>query len=342
GSTVDWGAAIKSRSDVERVADALKAMDVNLFWGIANCQAVGGPGYSEAERARVLELWRWTADALDGSTVRWFPTLDYRYFREEKTRCYGAQGQKLDAVSPMDRRFWKENWRNSLLAIAEFSLDHPCVGGIAMDVELYGHPPAYNYYMGYGFEDECFCMVMDRWEGWLDDTLIDEMKRIQLPERFGFLKSRGLLQSYFTLLSDEVACICREIRDDVWQVNPDLLFASYIFTTPCNWFDLGVYRGFGAPERPLILMTFNVRSGRMMEHLRRRELYAYHTSVALLGMIREEEYGGVFANARKFGHGYWMNNVNALLSADPNLVESPARQGIPVDRAIRTIRAAKP
>lgn len=340
GSTVDWGGTIRSQADVIRVAETLKAMDVNLFWGISNCQAVGGPGYSPAERAQVVELWRWTADALDGSNVKWYPTLDYRYFRQEKTRCYGAQGQKLDAVSPMDTAFWMDNWRNSLLAVAEFSLDHPCVGGITMDVELYGHPPAYNYYTGYGFEDECYFTAIDRWSGWIDDGLLKAASEIQLPGRFTFLKENGLLEAYFSLLSDEIARICQHIRDAVWRVNPNLVFASYIFTTPSNWFELGLYRGFSSPERPLILMTFNVRSGRMMEQLRRRGIYAYHTSVALLGMIHSEDYETVFVNSRRYGHGYWMNNVNALLIGDAHSVEAPARKGVGSEDAIRAIYAA--
>lgn len=340
GSTVDWADMIKTKEDIERVADTLKAMDVNLFWGIAACQAVGGPGYSEEEKKKVLEQWTWTAEALDGSPVKWYPTLDYRYFREEKTRCLGAQGQKLEAPSPTDTSFWFENWRNSMLAMAEFSLDHPCIGGLCMDVELYGHPPAYNYYMGYGFEDECFYTALDRWQGSLDAALLKDFHELPIDERFNRLKMYGLLEAYFTTLSDEVARICRRIRDDIRKINPDLLIASYIFTTPCNWFDLGLYRGFSTPEEPVILMTFNVRSGRMMEHLRRREIYAYHTSVALLGMIGVDEYETVFSNASKLGHGYWMNNVNSLLTTNPDSVEAPARQGIELNVAIKSINEA--
>lgn len=340
GSTVDWGNMDKSRKDIERIGDTLKAMDVNVFWGIANCQAIGGVGYTDIEKAQVQQQWVRTAEALEGSSVKWYPTLDYRYFRKEETRCYGAQGQKLDAVSAMDIEFWQKNWRNSLLAIAEFSLENPCVGGITMDVELYGHPPAYNYYMGYGFEDECYFNALEHLEGWLDTGVLKEALEVQLPDRFNFLRTHGLLETYFTVLSAEVERICRSIRDDVWRINPNLLIASYIFTTPCNWFDLGVYRGFSSPERPIILMTFNVKSGRMMEHLRRRGVYAYHTSVALLGMIKEDEYYTVFSNARKYGHGYWMNNVNAVISGDANSVESPGRQGISYDDAVRAIHEA--
>ena len=240
----------------------------------------------------------------------------------------------------MDLDFWRSNWRNSMLAIAEFSLEHPCVGGITMDVELYGHPPAFNYYMGYGFENECYFTVLDRWKGWGDGGLLHEAEDIQLPDRFNFLRVNGLLDEYFNVLSAEVERICRSIRSDILRINPDLLIASYIFTTPSNWFDLGVYRGFSSPERPMILMTFNVKSGCMMEQLRRRGVYAYHTSVALLGMIKQDEYSTVFANARKYGHGYWMNNVNSLIQADPNSVEAPARQGIEFDDAVKTIREA--
>ncbi|MBI4552921.1 MAG: hypothetical protein HY710_11715 [Candidatus Latescibacteria bacterium] len=340
GSTVDWGAVWKNRAEVERVTDALKACGVNLFWGIANCQAAGGTGFTEEEKAAVRQQWEWTAAALDGSSVKWYPTLDYRYFRDEQTRCYGAQGQKLDAASPIDLSIWRHCWYDPMRAIAEFSLTHPCIGGIAMDLELYGHPPAYNYYTGYGFEDECFFTVLERWEGWVDDGLLRSAAGLQLLQRFDWLRTHGLLESYFTVLSAEVERICRTIRDDVWRVNPDLLFASYIFTTPCNWFDLGVYRGFSAPERPLILMTFNIRSARMVEHLRARRVYCYHASVALLGMIRREEYETVFTNAMRYGHGYWMNNINAVVYPSPQSVESPARQGMSTEEAVAAIREA--
>jgi hypothetical protein len=340
GSTVDWSSMVKDKENIELIGATLKAMDVNLFWGIANCQAVGGSGYTNEERSRVLQQWRWTAEALNDSSIRWFPTLDYRYFRDEKSRCHGAQGQELEAPSPMDLTFWQQNWRNSMLAMAEFSLDHPCVGGLTMDVELYSHPPAYNYYQAYGFEDTCYFTVLDRWHGSMDAALLKHLHSIPLLERFNHLRVHSLLEGYFSVLSDEVARICRQIREDIWRINPNLLIASYIFTTPCNWFDIGLYRGFSTPERPLILMTFNVRSGRMMEHLRRRDIYAYHTSVALLGMIPPEEYETVFTNSRQYGYGHWMNNVNSLLSADPSSVESPARQGMEVEAAIEAIYKA--
>jgi len=340
GSTVNWADSVKTEEDVKEIAEALEACNVNLFWGISNCQAVGGPGYSEEERQEVLKQWGWTDAALRDTGVKWYPTLDYRYFREEQSRCFGAQGQKLDAPSPMDMIFWRDNLGNSLKAIAEFSLDHTSIGGITIDVELYGHPPAYNYYTGYGFEDACYRFALDKWQGTVADVLLDEARDVQLPDRFDWLRSHAMLKAYFDLLSLEVERVCREIREEVWEINPKLLFASYIFTTPCNWFEMGIYRGFTTPERPMILMTFNVRSARMLEYLRDSGVYAYHASVALLGAIEEDEYTTVFSNALKYGHGYWMNNINSLLAAEPGSVEAPARKGISRDRAIEVIREA--
>jgi hypothetical protein len=340
GSAVQWRKPLESRTEVERVAGALEACDVNLFWGIANCQAAAGAGYTREERESVLERWEWTAQALDGSPVKWYPTLDYRFFRDEESRCIGAQGQVLEAPSPMDLSFWRRGWRDSLLAIAEFSRSHRGVGGIALDLELYGHPPAFNYYTGYGFEDACYAAALERLSAEGNEGWHREAAGVPERDRFDWLRTHGLLERYFEVLSEEVEAICRGIREDVWCVNPDLLFASYIFTTPVNWFDLGVYRGFCTPQRPIVLMTFNIRSGRMLEYLRAERVYAYHATVALLGMIGREEYATVFANAQCYGHGYWMNNINALLHADPESVESPARQGMSMDDAVGAIREA--
>jgi hypothetical protein len=340
GRTVDPDPEGFSRQAVEEVAGALSSCGANLFWGISNCQAMSGFGYSGEERASVADRWRWTAEALDGTEVKWYPTLDYRYFREEKTRCFGAQGQELQAPSPMDLAFWNRGWRDSLCTIAEYSLNHGCIGGITIDVELYAHPPAFNYYSGYGFEDLCFEFALDRLKGRVDTGLTCEARSLALTDRFNWLRSHGMLGMYFGTLSAEVERICREIRDDVWRINPDLLFASYIFTTPCNWFEMGIYRGLSSPERPLILMTFNVRSGRMLEHLRRERVYAYHASVALLGMVKRDEYETLFRNSFQLGHGYWMNNINAVLEGAPESCESPGRQGISPEDAIRIIGEA--
>jgi len=340
GRTVEPDPSAFDRQAVLEVGRALDSCGVNLFWGISNCQAMAGHGYADAERAAVAERWQWTVEALEGTDVKWFPTLDYRYFRDEKTRCFGAQGQELEAPSPLDLTFWRQGWRDPLCAIAEYSLSCDCIGGIGLDVELYAHPPAYNYYSGYGFEDLCFEFALDRFQGWVDEGLLREARGLGLTERYDWLRTRGLLEGYFGTLSAEVERLCREIREAVWAINPDLLFASYIFTTPCNWFDLGLYRGFSTPERPLILMTFNVQSGRMLEHLRRDRLYAYHASVALLGMIGRDDYETVFANSFRLGHGYWMNNINALLAGDPKSCESPGPQGMSPREAIEAIRAA--
>jgi hypothetical protein len=78
----------------------------------------------------------------------------------------------------------------------------------------------------------------------------------------------------------------------------------------------------------------------MLEYLRKNRVYAYHASVALLGMIKQDEYNTVFSNARRYGHGYWMNNINALLQSAPESVESPARQGLSAEDAIAAIRNA--
>jgi hypothetical protein len=340
GSTVDWGGSVRTQADVERIGAALAGCGVNLFWCISNCQAVSGSGYTAAERQAVLERWDWTAAALSGTDVRWYPTLDYRYFRQENTRCLGAQGQRLEAPSPLDLEFWRRGWREPFLAIAEYSRRCPCLGGIAIDLELYAHPPAYNYYMGYGFEDGCFGFALDRLESLADRGELAEARGLALAERYEWLRLHGLLEGYFAALSAEVERICRELRETVWQVNPALLFASYIFTTPCNWFDLGVYRGLSTPARPLVLMTFNLRSGRMLEHLRRDRVYAYHAMVTMLGQIAGEQYEGVFASAFRFGHGYWLNNINALVDAVPNSCESPSGQGLSPEAAVAAIGAA--
>lgn len=346
GIRASWGRTLEpdplafDRQAVLDVGRALESCGINLFWGISNCQAMAGHGYGDAERAAVAQRWQWTVEALEGTDVKWFPTLDYRYFRDEKTRCFGAQGQELEAPSPLDLAFWRQGWRDPLCAIAEYSVGCGCIGGIALDVELYAHPPAYNYYSGYGFEDLCFDFALDRFQGWVDEGLVREARGLGLMERYDWLRTRGLLAAYFGTLSTEVERLCRQVRDAVWAINADLLFASYIFTTPCNWFELGLYRGFSSPERPLILMTFNVQSGRMLEHLRRDRVYAYHASVALLGMIGRDEYEALFANSFRLGHGYWMNNINALLAGDRQSCESPGQQGILPEEAVRAIRAA--
>ncbi len=78
----------------------------------------------------------------------------------------------------------------------------------------------------------------------------------------------------------------------------------------------------------------------MLEYLREKRVYAYHASSALLGMIEREAYEPVFSNALRYGHGYWMNNINALLYAGNDSCESPARQGLSPEEAIEAIREA--
>ena len=55
---------------------------------------------------------------------------------------------------------------------------------------------------------------------------------------------------------------------------------------------------------------------------------------------RRDAYEAVFSHARQYGHGYWMNNINALIEEHPTSVESSARQGISTEEAMAVIREA--
>src|SRR2546423_6088733 len=71
--------------------------------------------------------------------------------------------------------------------------------------------------------------------------------------RYAALRDAGLLSRYYRALEDEVAARAAALRDRILKQRRDVYFAFRLPQPPADWFTLGLMRGFGLPDRPLLV-----------------------------------------------------------------------------------------
>ena len=316
GIRAGWAYITKDEAHIDRLTRAFKENGLNMLWGVGEPQRFTKRGTPKSEQKKTRQQWNWVAQRLDGSSVRWFIGLNYADSKDDPSRAYGAQGQTVQAPSPLSRRFWEREMLIPLTVSAQYALNHPCVAGLIIDLELYGNEPTYNYYMGYGYGDLCYRVFLENVRGTIDEEVRQQLSTLDLKDRFDALRERGLLRLYYSVLESEVERMGRRIRERVHAIHPGLILGAYIFTMPTNWFAHALLRGLSTPEHPILLLTFHLKTHRTIEQLRARGIYAYHASAALMGMFEVNEYRKVFANAFAHNHGYWLNRATSLADTE--------------------------
>src|SRR5439155_1573789 len=106
----------------------------------------------------------------------------------------------------------------------------------------------------------------------------DAVKRLQPPS----LARIPLLDSG---KAGEVAARATVLRDRVLKQRRDLYFAFRLAQPPADWFTLGLLRGFGLPDRPLLLFTPEVWTRDLLALYRARGLNMVH-AIALVPPLR--------------------------------------------------------
>jgi hypothetical protein len=219
-----------------------------------------------------------------------------------------------------------------LRAEATFSLRHPSVGGLMIDLEMY---PLKSWYFtnGFDFSDLAFDLYVRALE---QRGLADEAARargLKPAERFDWLLEQGRWADYRSVLETEAEQIGRRLRETVETINPDLMLGFYAAAIPTSWFYSGLLRGAGDAGHPVILLTFQHGPDEELNEAFARGIGLVHGSAILLGQVGRDELRGAIHERLARDQGYWLNNIATLATADPAVhhrsgIESP-RDGTP-------------
>jgi len=126
------------------------------------------------------------------------------------------------------------------------------------------------------------------------------------PQRYSTLRDTGLLSIYFRALEDLVAERAAVLRDRALRQRRDLLFAFRLAQPPADWFTLGVLRGFGLPDRPLLLLTPEVRMRELLTGLRARGVNAVHAVELSPAFLRTRDLAGLKRLVFEENDGFWV------------------------------------
>jgi len=253
------------------------------------------------ERDAVRRAWADAVKRLQPTSVAWIPLLDYgnaRHAALDSSR--GARGEALPAPCALDSILWAEGLPSAYGALGRLAAEQrTLVIALGLDV---GGPRSYS--MGQEFCDAAWrrgLAVLIRGGaaggGW--DSL-------PYAARYPALRDAGLLPRYYRALEDEVAARATVLRDRVLKQRRDLYFAFRLAQPPADWFTLGLLRGFGLPDRPLLLFTPEVWTRDLLALYRARGFNLVHAVALVPPSLRARNWSGVKRLVFDESDGFWL------------------------------------
>jgi len=320
----------------KRLTQMAKDGKLNLLWGVVNSHLeFSNTPHPGANLFQFAEEIAEDLDALfeENSThtprVGWF--MGFQFPNMLVDRSTHSHTQQLDGVirenpSPVDLGYWEEHIFPHARRLATFSLKHPCVRGLLMDLEMYGFP-LWFYPDTCDFGDTAFDYFLCQGAPFLSAEQRESAKSLTSTSRFEWLMEEGLLEWYFKVLCKRAEEIGRRLKREIHQINPKLIIGFYLLNIERSWFYRGFLRGISSRQRPVIFLSFNMESHRNLRLLEQDDIYLYHASAALMGKFPLSAYEKVLNDAMINGDGYWLNRITSLVTegttGDFSLMESP-------------------
>jgi len=300
-ATRDGRRAVRSGASLDSLVVLLDAGGFNLLAGDASPESMDSLHVRWEERDAVRRAWADAVKRLQPTSVAWIPLLDYgnaRHAAADSSR--GARGEALPAPCALDSTLWAEGLPSAYGALGRLAAEQrTLVIALGLDV---GGPRTYS--MGQEFCDAAWrrgLAVLTRsgaaGGGW--DSL-------PYAARYPALRDAGLLPRYYRALEDEVAARATGLRDRVLKQRRDLYFAFRLAQPPADWFTLGLLRGFGLPDRPLLLFTPEVWTRDLLALYRARGLNLVHAVALVAPSLRARDWSGVKQLVFDESDGFWL------------------------------------
>jgi len=219
----------------------------------------------------VRRAWAAAVGRLEPTSVAWIPVLDYGHARRTPAdSSRGTRGEGLAAPCALDSVLWAEGLSGAYGALGRLAAEQRTLV-IALGLDIDG-PRGYS--MGQEFCDAAWRRGI---AGFGTGARLDSLPP---GARYAALREAGLLSRYYRALEDEIAARAAALRDRILKERRDVYFAFRLPQPPADWFTLGLLRGFGLPDRPLLLFTPELRTRQLLSLYRTGGLNLAH-AVAL-------------------------------------------------------------
>jgi len=263
--------SVRPAASLDSLVALLDVGGFNLLGGDADPSGMDSLHARWGERDAVRRAWAAAVGRLEPTSVAWIPVLDFAHARRNPAdSSRGARGEGLPAPCALDSALWAEGISGAYAALGRLAADQRTLV-IALGLDIDG-PRGYS--MGQEFCDAAWRRGI---AGFSDAARLDS-----LPSgvRYAALRDAGLLSRYYRALEDEVATRAAAVRDRLLKQRRDVYFAFRLSQPPADWFALGLLRGFGLPDRPLLLFTPELRTRQLLSLYRADGLNLAH-AVAL-------------------------------------------------------------
>src|SRR5213593_310691 len=299
-STRDGRRAARSTASLDSLVALLDAGGFNLLAGDAGPESTDSLHTYWEERLAVRRVWADAVKRLQPTSVAWIPVLDLdkaRHAAADSSR--GARGEPLAPPCALDSMLWTDGLATAYAALGRLAAEQrTLVIALGLDVGERA------YSMGQEFCDAAW----RRGLAGLTRTGAGggRLDSLPYPARYPALRDAGLLPLYYRALEDEVAARASVLRDRVLKQRRDLYFAFRLAQPPADWFTLGLLRGFGLPDRPLLLFTPEVWTRDLLAVQRARGLNMVHAVALAPPSLRARDWSGVRRLVFQESDGFWL------------------------------------
>lgn len=291
----------RTAASLDSLVALLDAGGFNLLTGDAGPESMDSTHVRWDVRETARRAWADAVKRLQPTSVAWIPVLDYGNARRAAAdSSRGVRGEGLAAPCALDSTLWADGLVSAYGALARLAAEQRTLV-IALGLEV---DAARGYSMGQEFCDAAWRRGV---VGLPHAGPARSWDTLPYPARYPALRDAGLLPLYYRALEDEVAARAAALRDRVLKQRRDLYFAFQLGELPGDWFTLGLLRGFGLPDRPILVFTPEVRAREVLALYRTRGLNLVHAVALSPAALRARDWAEVRRAAFVESDGFWLS-----------------------------------
>jgi hypothetical protein len=215
-------------------------------------------------------------------------------------RSVGAQRQTYDAPPLLYEPLWDDYLIPAAGEVAATAAAHPGIGGILVDMEMYG--TVLTYTDAQAFDDTTYDVYLET----VTDPAILALLEAQVAEtRLDVLIEQGLLADYFEVLTQAAAAIGARYREAVSALSPDFTVALYFPGIPTCWQYRGLIQGLGTERSPVVILTYDPFSHPYRANMTAGDAWAVHLGGPIVSHFPPDALTAVLGNCGDFTDGFW-------------------------------------